>query len=326
MRNFVIMTDQLKIDAMNKAAMMANPEKLVSWNAKSSPPEARKPGARGRAMTQHSRSRGRAGKFAAWVAGILMLAPGARAAEGQIYDVFAKALAPIASSVFGGAAGQPGAMVVECTVGEATGRLAAANGMKMRLAVQAPDHLRVDLAYNGTVLTACRAGKELWATPAAPMRSLAQAAGIDVGKSAPDSTSPPLIPLALDPQMLVFLPVVFDVKDLGMEDINGTAHRGMQFGLMPELKKSIKAEDFDARAWINTEFQPRRVTVEGADYSLQVEVDKISFAPQFPPTVWQPAENQDVLRLPASALNELFEKMLAQKLPANLPLPAPTGP
>jgi hypothetical protein len=100
----------------------------------------------------------------------------------------------------------------------------------------------------------------------------------------------------------------------------------MQFGLMPELKKSIKAEDFDARAWINTEFQPRRVTVEGADYSLQVEVDKISFAPQFPPTVWQPAENQDVLRLPASALNELFEKMLAQKLPANLPLPAPTGP
>jgi hypothetical protein len=323
MRNFVIMTDQLKIEAMNKVAMMINPDKLVSWKAKTIPPDAMKPG---KSMADHSRSRRRAGKFAASILALFLAVPSGYAAEGQIYDVFAKALAPIASSVFGGAAGQPGAMVVECTVGEATGRLAAANGMKMRLAVQAPDHLRVDLAYNGMLLTACRAGKELWATPAAPMRSLAQAAGIDVGKSAPDSTSPPLIPLALDPQMLVFLPVVFDVKDLGMEDINGTAHRGMQFGLMPELKKSIKAEDFDARAWINTEFQPRRVTVEGADYSLQVEVDKISFAPQFPPTVWQPAENQDVLRLPASALNELFEKMLAQKLPANLPLPAPTGP
>jgi hypothetical protein len=323
MRNFVIMTDQLKIEAINNVAMMISPDKLVSWKAKIIPPDAMKPG---KGIAKHSRSRGRAGKFAAWIALLFLAVPAATAAEGQIYDVFAKALAPIASSVFGGAAGQPGAMVVECSVLEATGRLAAARGMKMRLAVQAPDHLRVDLAYNGTVLTACRAGKELWAAPPAPMRSLAQAAGIDVEKNTPDSTSPPLIPLALDPQMLVFLPVVFDVQDLGTEDIDGTPHRGMQFGLMPELKKSIKAEDFDARAWINGQYQPRRVTVEGSDYSLQVEVDKISFAPKFPPTVWQPAEDQDVLRLPASALNELFEKMLAEKLPANLPLPTPTGP
>lgn len=313
------MTDQLKIEAMNNVAMMINPDKLVSWKAKIIPPEASKPGA-GSGMTQHSRSRRRAGKIAAWMGALFLAVPSGRAAEGQIYDVFAKALAPIASSVFGGAAGQPGAMVVECSVGEATGRLAAARGMKMRLAVQAPDHLRVDLAYNGMVLTACRAGKELWATPAAPMRSLAQAAGIDVEKNTPDSTSPPLIPLALDPQMLVFLPVVFDVKDLGSQDIGDRPHRGMQFGLMPELKKSIKAEDFDARAWINGEYQPRRVTVEGADYSLQVEVDKINFAPQLPRTAWEPSENQEVLRLPASALNELFEKMLAQKLPAGLPL------
>jgi hypothetical protein len=325
MRNFVIMTDQLKIEAMNNVAMMSNPDKLVSWKAKIIPPEASKPGA-GMGMTQHSRSRRRAGKIAACLSALFLAVPSARAAEGQIYDVFAKALAPIASSVFGGAAGQPGAMVVECSVGEATGRLAAARGMKMRLAVQAPDHLRVDLAYNGMVLTACRAGKELWATPAAPMRSLAQAAGIDVKKSAPDSTSPPLIPLALDPQMLVFLPVVFDVQDLGMEDVAGTPHRGMQFGLMPELKKSIKAEGFDARAWINAEYQPRRVTVEGADYSLEVNVDKIHFTPKLPPGAWEPPADQEVLRLPASALNELFEKMLAQKLPANLPLSPPTGP
>ena len=316
------MTDQLKIDAMNKAAMMASPDMLVSWKAKISPPEAMKPGT-GMGMAEHSRSRRRAGKIAAWTAALFLAAPSAHAAEGQIYDVFAKALAPIASSVFGGAAGQPGAMVVECSVGEAAGRLAAARGMKMRLAVQAPDHLRVDLAYNGMVLTACRAGKELWAAPAAPMRALAQAAGIDVEKNTPDSTSPPLIPLALDPQMLVFLPVVFDVKDLGMQDVAGTSHRGMRFGLMPELKKSIKAQDFDARAWINGEFQPRRVTVEGADYSLQVEVDKMNFAPELPQTAWEPSENQEVLRLPASALNELFEKMLAQKLPANLPFKTP---
>lgn len=279
-------------------------------------------------MTQHSRSRGRASKFAAWVAAALFSVPGAHAAEGPVYDVFAKALAPIASSVFGGATGQPGAMVVECSVENAGGRLAAARGMKLRLAVQAPDHLRVDLAYNGTLLTACRAGKELWATPAAPMRSLAQAAGIDADESTPDASSPPLIPLALDPQMLVFLPVVFDVQDLGMEDVDGAPNRGMKFALMPELKKSIKAEDFDARAWINGQFQPSRVTVEGGDYSLEVRVDKMNFAPKLPATAWEAPADQEALRLPASALNELFEKMLAEKLPgiqATLPVPAPAG-
>jgi hypothetical protein len=111
-----------------------------------------------------------------------------------------------------------------------------------------------------------------------------------------------------------------------VEDIGNTPHRAMKFALMPELKKSIKAEDFDARAWINEEFQPRRVTVEGTDYSLMVDVDNIRFAPQLPPTAWDPPAGQEVLRLPARALNELFEKMLAEKLPANLPLPAPTSP
>lgn len=265
-------------------------------------------------MTPHSRSRRRTGKIAPLLAALVLAVPSGRAAEGPVYDVFAKTLAPIASSVFGGAAGQPGAMVAECSVAEASGKLAAARGMQLRLAVQAPDHLRVDLAYNGMVLTACRAGRELWATPAAAMRSLAQAAGLDVEKNSPDPTSPPLIPLALDPQLLVFLPMVFNVQDLGQKDFDGAPHRGLQFGLMPELKKSIKAEDFDAKAWINRNFQPRQVTVASDDYSLEVNVDQISFAEQLPPSAWQPPEGEEVLRLPASALNELFEKMLGQKL------------
>jgi hypothetical protein len=263
----------------------------------------------------HTRRPRPASKIGAVVALLgLLAAPGARAAEGQIYDVFAKTLAPIASSVFGGAAGQPGAMVIECSVAGASGKLRPAQGAQLRLAVQAPDHLRVDLAYNGMVLTACRAGKELWATPAEAMRSLAQAAGIKVGQTAPDAAVPPLIPLALDPQLLVFLPVVFDVEDLGSQDIDGTPHRGLRLGLMPEIKKSTKAADFDARAWINPAHEPRRVTVNGEDYSLELEVDKINFADRLPSAAWDPPADTEVLRLPASALNELFEKMLSQKI------------
>jgi hypothetical protein len=48
-------------------------------------------------------------------------------------------------------------------------------------------------------------------------------------------------------------------------------------------------------------------------------VDKMSFAAKLPAAAWEPAKDQKTLRLPASALNELFEKMLAEKLPAGLP-------
>ena len=252
----------------------------------------------------------------------MALAAQARAADGQAYEVFSRALAPFASAVFGGGEGQPGAFVAECKVTAASGKTAAAQGMQLRLALQRPDHLRADLAYNGQVLTACRAGKELWAAPEGPMKTLAQAAGIDTSNSTPDEKSTPLIPLALDPQMLTFLPVVFSVKDQGSEDIDGAAHRVLEFGLLEELRKAIKAEPFEARAWIGNDNRPRRVTVSGKDYSIQVEVERLTFAPQFPDKAWQPAEGQQVLRLPASALNELFEQMLAKKI--ELPVPAAT--
>jgi len=254
----------------------------------------------------------------AWLA----LATNAPAADGQVYDVFAKALAPFASAVFGGGEGQPGAFMAEGKVSAASGKMAAAQGMQLRLALQRPDHLRADLAYNGQILTACRAGKELWAAPAGPMKTLAQAAGIDTANNAPDEKSTPLIPLALDPQMLAFLPVVFDVKDDGSEEIDGAPHRVLEFGLLEELRKAIKAEPFKARAWIGNDNRPRRVTVSGKDYSIQVEVERLTFAPQFPDKAWQPTEGQQVLRLPASALNELFEKMLEQKI--ELPIPGKT--
>lgn len=237
------------------------------------------------------------------------------AADEPVYDVFAKALSPIAAAVFGGVNDQPGVMVAECSVTGASGKLAAARGGKLRLALQAPDHLRADVAHHGTLLTACRAGREMWAAPAAPLRALAEAAGIDVDKTGPDKDSPPLIPLALDPQMLVFLPVVFDVKDLGWENIGDTAHRVLEIGLLPELRKAAKAEDFTARAWIGPDYQPRRIKVVGPDYSLEVEVDKLNFADRLPDSAWQPPEGTEVLKLPASAVSDLFEKMLGQKIP-----------
>ena len=232
--------------------------------------------------------------------------------DGQPYDVFAKALAPIASAVFGATAGQPGALVAECQVAEATGPLAPARGTRFRLALQAPDRMRVDVIRTNEKLTACRNGTELWAVPAESMRTLAQAAGLPTSP-ATDSAATPLVPLALNPQMLAFLPAVFDVKDLGME--NG--QRILQFGLLPEIQQSIQAEAFTGRAWIGDDYRPARIVIDGPGFSLDIRIDKLGYAEQLAATAWQPDAGQDALRLPASALNGLFENMLSAKIPGS---------
>lgn len=256
---------------------------------------------------------------------MLALAPGVHAQQDSpAYDVFAKALAPFTSAIFGGGAGQPGAFMAECKISAASGTVAAAQGMQLRIALQHPDRLRVDLANKGQVLTACRAGGALWAAPEEPMRTLAQAAGLDTSQSAPDATPTPLVPLAIDPKMLAILPVIFDVKDEGFENMGDESHRILRFQLMPDLRKATKSGDFDVRAWISGDNRPRRVIVSGPDYSIRIEIEKLAFAPKFPDKAWQPPEGQSVLRLPASALDGLFGKMLAHKIELPTAPPPPS--
>lgn len=290
---------------------MTNPEMLVSWKAKSSPPAARNSGAGKGTMVDpaHLRSRRAACKIVA-VGLALWSALPARAADETAYEVFGQALAPIAAALLGSAGGPTQAMVAECLVNGGSGPLAAAAGTRLRLAVQAPDRFRIDLVREGstTLFTACRNGKELWAVPAEPMTVLAQAAGFDTTDQAPDTTSPPLIPLALDPQMLSFLPLVFDVKDLGTEE--NPQRRVLQFGLLPQLREAIKAEEFTGRAWIGEDRRPTRLVVTTPQGELDLKIEKLDFAGELAASAWQPSEGQEALRLPASSLNGLFEKML----------------
>jgi len=258
----------------------------------------------------HSRTHGVACKILG-LAFLFALPLAARAADGPPYDVFAKAIAPIAAAVFGGTEGAGAAIVAECTVTDATGRLAAAKGARFRIALQSPDRLRVDVSAQGAVLTACRDGNTVWALPTEPMSALASAAGIDLSTATEAGRpAPPLVPLALNAQMLAFLPVVFDVKDRGFEE--NPRRRVLDFGLLPEVRDAIGAEDFSVGAWIGDDFRPSRLTIRGGDYTLDIKVDKLDYAGSLPPTAWQPPADAQPLRLPAAAIYEVFEEMLGK--------------
>lgn len=241
----------------------------------------------------------------------------ARAAQEPVYDTFAKMLAPFSSAIFGGAAGQPGALVAECLVSAGTGSLASAQGIRFRIAIQAPDRIRVDVVRDDTRLTACRDKRELWAAPEAPMRALAEAAGIDLSKTSPDTAPVPLLPIALDARMLAFLPVIFDVKEVDGEQ--SPPMRVLEFALLRELRETIKVDEFTGRAWIGGDHKPSRLLFSTPQGSLDIAVEKLEFVEKLPSGAWQPDEGMTPLRLPASALSPLFEKMLGASLPASAP-------
>jgi hypothetical protein len=140
------------------------------------------------------------------------------------------------------------------------------------------------------------------------MEALAKAAGFDTANKTPDETSPPIIPLALDAQMLSFLPLVFDVKDLGKEE--NPPRRVLAFELLPQLRESIRAQEFTGRAWIDADDKPTRLVLAMPHGEIDLQIDKLDFADNLSASAWQPSEGQEALRLPASALNELLEKML----------------
>lgn len=306
------MTDQLKIDAMNSAEMMTKPATVDSWKAKRRPSDARNLGKNSGAMGSAPHSMVRRGACKILTALLAMAAvSSAGAADGPAYDVFGRALAPIAAAVFGSTDGKSSAMVAECLVQEGTGALAPAAGTRLRIAVQAPDRLRVDVVRGGTSgpLTACRDGKEFWAVPVEPMTALAQAAGLDTDAAPADTASAPLIPLGLNAQMLAFLPLVFDVKDLGSEG-NPARQRVLEFGLLPQLRESLHAGEFTGRAWIGEDDKPARLKLTTPQGDVDLVIEKLDFADQLSPTAWQAPAGQDALRLPASALNGLFGQMI----------------
>jgi hypothetical protein len=86
--------------------------------------------------------------------------------------------------------------------------------------------------------------------------------------------------------------------------------RVLQFALLPQLREAMQAEEFSGRAWIGADDRPVRLVLTTPRGEVDLEIEKLDFASQLAATAWQPSEGQEALRLPASALNELFEKML----------------
>jgi len=235
---------------------------------------------------------------------IWLAAPGRLTAQENAYDVLGKALVPIADVFAPDENGNPvpHGLLLDAHLLAASKLPPELQGQAVHVAVMTPDKLLVQAPIAGQILTVCRDGDALWATPGSNIRALLDQVTASAPKKkkkkrqagAADILGPLVLPVSQ--KELVFLPVLFQVADGGEETVAGQPCRVLDVQLMQQLEKSLHAEGWTARMWVGADYRIVQIALTGPDWSGTVAIDKVAFPAELPEATFQP-QGTDVLML-----------------------------
>lgn len=222
------------------------------------------------------------------------------------YDVLSKMITPMAGVLLGGGQTMDRALTLRATVGQVAGRLPAAlQGASFTVKIQYPGCVRLDAPVLGQTLTVCRYGDKVWAIPGSKVQFLLSQFQ---HKPLPRITGNAPMDLPFTSQQAVLLPALFQLENNSdVTTVNGASCRVIAGGLMPEIGKAAKVEDFSAKLWICSDYTPKRIDIRRSDFALSLLIDELSYVPGFPASTWQPpAGATDIYRCDAAHLEELL--------------------
>ncbi|HYR58018.1 MAG TPA: hypothetical protein VEO95_05295, partial [Chthoniobacteraceae bacterium] len=155
----------------------------------------------------------------ALLAAALLAAPHARADENR-YDVLGKMLAPFVNVLAKNTRNPNRALSLAARLERLTGAPPELAGTRAELSLQYPDRALIHGPILGEDLTVCRDRQRVWAVPGAKVKALLDLAAAQkkLRPVDPDSRIAPL-QLPVPEKELVFLPMLFVVKDAGAEDV-----------------------------------------------------------------------------------------------------------
>ena len=243
---------------------------------------------------------------------MLLVPAGILRAEENRYDLLSKVLLPFANIFAKDTKTSNRALQLTVRLERLTGLPPALVGSRAEMAVQYPDKFRLRAPVLGEELTICRRGQEVWVWPGAKVAELLAAAGA-AGKLPKPDPKMQLVPfeLPVPEKQLGLLAMLFQVKDVGAESLDGDPCRVLDLFLMPELAKSLREKDWAARVWVRGDGRPARLSVARAGWQMAVRFERLEFSQTLPPETWQPTAEQsgDVLRLDAVRYGQLLESL-----------------
>jgi hypothetical protein len=244
----------------------------------------------------------------------------------------AKVFSPFFSVLLAGGEGVNKAAEFHMVMTDVTGRLPKEfKGATLDAAVQFPNKVKLSAPVLGEQVTVCRNGQEVWAVPGEKMEYLLRQFAGKLPAPTRKNNTPLFLPITA--QQAVFLPALFVLADDGkrFEEIDGVPTRVISGGLMPELAKATKAEDFKAELWVAAGYIPRQIKVTRRDFTATISIQSLTFAEKLPGRTWQPpAGVTDIYRTTPDVLEQLLFVVMnsvnKQKLPDGLQAPAPLAP
>jgi hypothetical protein len=239
----------------------------------------------------------------------LFFASPAHSEEENRYNVLGRLLRPFVS-VFAKDSKNPNrAFTLTAKLETMTDLPPAFVGSSADLALQYPDKIKLHVPLLGDEITLCRNGQDLWAYPGAKVDALLKANAASKPTSPTDAKTP-LAPfeIPIPEKELNLAPVLFQVKEVGMETLDEVPCRVLDLYLMPELAHSLKAQNWAARVWVRPDGAPARISFAKPGWQMAVRFQRVEFSPKLPPETWQPTAEQagDVLKLDPARYRELL--------------------
>jgi hypothetical protein len=222
------------------------------------------------------------------------------------YDVLSKMITPLAGVLLGGKQTTDRALTLKATVGQVAGRLPQIiQGASITAQIEYPGRIRLEAPLLGENVTVCRNGNQVWAIPGSKIQFL-----LDQFRHKPRPNPKGNSPLQLPftSQQAVLLPALFQLeRGNDIAEINGVPCRVIAGGLMPDIAKATKAEDFSSKLWICSDYTPRRIDIHRSDFAMSFLIENFTYSPAFPSSTWQPpAGVSDVFRCDEARLEEIL--------------------
>ena len=222
------------------------------------------------------------------------------------YDVLSKMITPLAGVLLGGKQTSNRALTLKATVGQVAGRLPQIiQGATITAQIEYPGRIRMEAPLLGETVTVCRNGNQVWAIPGSKIQFLLDQFQ-HKPRPNPKGNSPLQLPFTA--QQAVLLPALFQLeRGNEIAEINGVPCRVIAGGLMPDIAKAAKAEDFTSKLWICSDYTPRRIDVHRSDFAMSFLIENFTYSPTFPASTWEPpAGATDVFRCDEARLEELL--------------------
>jgi len=228
------------------------------------------------------------------------------------YALFGKVLTPLFGVFAADAESGDRGLKLTVRIEQMTDLPAELAGARAEIAVQAPDKLRLHGPLLGENLTIVRDRQRIWVSPGAKAKALLDSARLP---KADKKFQLGDFKLPIPENQLVFLPVLFSIKDLGSEPFGGDVCRVLDLQLMAEIARSLEVEGWVARIWIRPDATPARLTLARKGWNVVLRFEQVDFAATLPQSTWQPTSDEaaDLFELPPKDYDRLLRAIVGMR-------------